>query len=57
MNTSDQSGTAPRPKRPDHSSLYFLVAVLLLGAACILSIRCRYEMRMVGDSWERRVGR
>lgn len=56
MHTSS-SDQPPKPKRPDHSSLYFLVAVLLLGAACILSIRCRYEMRMAGDSWERRVGR
>jgi hypothetical protein len=52
--------TSDRPfrhKRPDHSALYFLVAVLLLGAACIMTIRCRYDMRMAGDSWERRVGR
>jgi len=54
MSTSDRPS---RPKRPDHSALYFLVAVLLLGAACIMTIRCRYDMRMAGDSWERRVGR
>lgn len=42
----------------DRAPLYFLVAVLLLGAASILTIKCRYETAAVAaDSWERRVGR
>jgi len=45
---------------PDHSSLYFLVAVLLLSALGLSAIKANHEQRMIsaaGCDWRSESGR
>lgn len=59
LRTKRRAAQAKKPA-PDNSSLYFLVAVLLLSAAGIATIKAGHDQRMltaVGCDWQSESGR